>query len=219
MQLMAPRVCSVDAVAGVLGNGSGRYRKTFGDLAGLYADGTAFARMAEHMHDAVVYEVTECRPSETAGDLIFGVTRMVPGTVGEEFFLTRGHIHATPDRPEIYCGQRGFGLMQMESPDGTVEIAEIGPGTICYVPPYWIHRSINAGTEDLVMTFCYPADSGQDYGIIARSGGMRVRIMSDGSGGWVQVPNPDYIPRPPHVVEALLRPTSPAPDPSQRSLA
>ena len=212
MQLMAPRVCSVDAAAGALANGTGRYRKTFGDLAGLYADANAFARMAEHMRDSVVYEVTEYRPSEAAGDLIFGVTRMIPGTVGEEFFLTRGHIHATADRPEIYGGQKGFGLMQMEAPDGTVEIAEIGPGTICYVPPCWIHRSINIGTEDLVMTFCYPADAGQDYGIIARSGGMRVRVLSDGSGGWVQVPNPDYVPRPPDVVEALLRPSPAACD-------
>ena len=40
------------------------------------------------------------------------------------------------------------------------------------------------------MLFCYPADSGQDYDIIARSGGMRARIVDDG-GGWKQVENPN----------------------------
>ena len=54
------------------------------------------------------------------------------------------------------------------------------------------------------MTFCYPADSGQDYDIIARSGGMKVRVVSDGAGGWAQVANPDYVPRSPHAIAALM---------------
>jgi glucose-6-phosphate isomerase len=44
------------------------------------------------------------------------------------------------------------------------------------------------------MTFVYPADSGQDYGIIARSNGMKVRIVADGAG-WKAVPNPGWRPR------------------------
>ena len=78
---------------------------------------------------------------------------MAPGKVGEEFFLTRGHIHARGDRPEIYYGQAGRGLMQLEVPEGEVRLLEIGPQSICYVPPFWIHRSINTGDEDLVMMF------------------------------------------------------------------
>jgi glucose-6-phosphate isomerase len=58
----------------------------------------------------------------------------------------------------------------------------LGPGDICYVPAYWIHRSVNVGDVDLVMTFAYPADSGQDYEIIARSGGMKSRVVVDGRG-------------------------------------
>ena len=48
--------------------------------------------------------------------------------------------------------------MQLEAPDGETRIVEIRPQTICYAPPYWIHRSINIGGEDLVMVFAYPAD-------------------------------------------------------------
>ena len=35
------------------------------------------------------------------------------------------------------------------------------------------------------MTFAYPADSGQDYAIIEKAGGMRSRIVDDGKGGWM----------------------------------
>ena len=61
--------------------------------------------------------------------------------------------------------------MLLQSPEGEIRIVEIGPRIVCYVPPFWIHRSVNIGRDDLVMTFAYPADAGQDYGIIAASAG------------------------------------------------
>jgi glucose-6-phosphate isomerase len=95
--------------------------------------------------------------------------------------------------------------MQMESPEGEVRLVEIGPQSICYVPPFWIHRSINVGAGDLVMMFAYPADSGQDYGIIERAGGLRVRVVDDGAGGWAQVNNPDWRPRGADEIAAIYR--------------
>jgi glucose-6-phosphate isomerase len=178
MQLIEPLVCPVDVAAGALRNGTGRYEKRLNELAGLYADRTAFADLARHRGEEVVYEVTDFRPAKAEGDLIFGVTRMLPGQVGDEYFMTRGHIHAQADRPEIYYGQAGRGVMLMEAPGGETRVATIGPQTICYVPPFWIHRSVNTGGEPLVMVFSYPADAGQDYAIIERSGGMRTRIMT-----------------------------------------
>jgi glucose-6-phosphate isomerase len=199
-----PRVCRVSLEAGLLGNADGRYQKRFADLAGLYADGDAFDRLLAERAGDVAYEVTFYTPGRRVSDLIVGVTRMEPGKVGDEYFLTRGHIHARGDRPEVYYGQAGHGLIQMESPDGQVRVIEIGPQTICYVPPYWIHRSINIGSTDLVMMFAYPADSGQDYGIIARSGGLRVRIVDDGRGGWKQVENPGWRPRSKEEIDGIL---------------
>ena len=175
-----------------MSNETGAYQKRFRDLAGLYADEAAFCAMQGEWDDTVVYEVSEFRPNERAGDLIFGVTRMLPGKVGAEYFVTRGHIHKKSDRPEIYYGQKGRGLMLMESPDGEVRIVAIDAQTVCYVPPYWIHRSVNVGDDELVMLFCYPADSGQDYDCIAKAGGMRVRIVDDGKGGWKQIDNPNW---------------------------
>lgn len=195
MTLRDPARCTVALPEGALEGATGRYEKRLADLAGIYEDGRAFARLLEDSGNPVVYEVTEFRPSSDAGDLIFGVTNMRPGRVGREFFLTRGHIHAKADRPEIYYGQAGRGLMLMESPDGETRIVEIGPQTVCYVPPFWIHRSVNTGDTALVMLFCYPADAGQDYDIIGRSGGMRHRVVSDGENGWALAENPAWRPR------------------------
>jgi len=204
MELREPTVFTVNAAAGVLEGAATRYRKTLGDLAGLYEDEAAFGRLvAERGADAVVYEVTDHKPSTDGGDMIVGVTRMAPGKVGREFFLTRGHIHARADRPEMYYGEAGHGLMLLESPDGEVRTVEMRARTLCYVPPYWIHRSVNVGSGDLVMTFAYPADAGQDYDIIARAGGMRRRIVDDGSGGWTAVDNTSWRGREAAVVDAL----------------
>lgn len=204
--LFEPVGCQVDLDTGSMTNGTGSYIKRFGDLEGLYADAAAFADMHALWADRIVYNVGEFRPRDRAGDLIFGVTRMVPGKVGDEFFLTRGHIHKNPDRPELYYGQKGRGVMLLESPEGEVRAVPIGPMTACYVPPFWIHRSVNVGDDELVMLFCYPADSGQDYGIIERAGGMRARIVDDGRGGWRQVDNPDWSPRSAAELAALYQP-------------
>ena len=190
-----PRSFPLDPDTGLLDGTGTRYAKRLADLEGLYADGEAFAVLAAERGDETVYEVTDHRPSEAPGDLITGVTRMSPGRVGDEFFMTRGHIHARADRPETYFGLAGRGLMVMESPDGESRIVEIDPGTVCYVPPFWIHRSVNVGDADFGMLFCYPADAGQDYEIIRRANGLARRVVADGAGGWRDVANPDHVPR------------------------
>jgi len=201
MQWPEPRFFDVDLQTGLMGGTDTRYQKFLRDL---YADEQAFGALAAERGDEVVYEVTDHRPNSNPGDLITGVTRMSPGKVGDEYFMTRGHIHAAIDRPELYYGLKGNGLMLMESPSGDTRVVEIKANTACYVPPRWIHRSVNLGSEDFVMLFCYPADSGQDYAIIEQSNGMKLRIVDDGNGSWRSVPNPLYKERTAGEVDALL---------------
>jgi glucose-6-phosphate isomerase len=182
---------------------TGRYEKRLIDLAGVYHDIEAFDAACAADRVRIVYSVREVRPSAERGDLVFGTTYMEPGRVGDEYFVTRGHIHARTNRPETYYGESGEGLMLLESPAGETEIVEIGPRVIVYVPPLWIHRSVNVGSSPLVMSFCYPADAGQDYEIIDRSGGMATRIVA-GYGGWKAIPNPSYRPRSQTEVDAIF---------------
>ena len=203
MELREPGIFRVDLDKGELAGATNRYIKTLADLEGLYEDEAAFRALRREAGDAPVYEVTDFKPSADPGDMAFGVTRMRPGKVGREYFLTRGHIHAIANRPEVYYGERGRGVLLLESPQGEVRAIEIAARTFCYVPPFWIHRSINVGDDDLVMTFAYPADSGQDYAIIEESGGMRRRVVDDGAGGWRLVANAGYRGYPASRIESL----------------
>ncbi|CCO47108.1 putative glucose-6-phosphate isomerase [Vibrio nigripulchritudo SOn1] len=205
MSLMDPVSCHIDVSSGSLTGTDRRYQKRFDDLDGLYADQNSYQQLKPKLGEQVVYEVTDYHPGERCQNMIFGVTKMQPGRVGNEFFMTRGHIHANADRPEVYIGKKGHGLMLMESPEGETKVIEIGPDDVCYVPPYWIHRSVNTGDSEFVMFFCYPSDSGQDYSIIEKSGGMKHRVLSDGNGGWVLSENPEYQPRSDESIQQLYR--------------
>lgn len=198
-----PTAHPIDPATGTMGGANGRYEKRLRDLSGIYADTAAFARATAQDGARIVYHVHETRPAAATGDLIFGTTFMEPGRIGDEYFVTRGHIHARANRPETYYGESGSGLMLMESPEGETRILEIAPRVLVYVPPMWVHRSVNTGAVPLVMSFCYPSDSGQDYQIIARSGGMAMRIMADGTG-WKAVANSAYRPRSAAEVAAVL---------------
>ena len=97
----------------------------------------------------------------------------------------------------------GIYAMLMETPEGETRVLEVTPGVAVYVPPMWVHRSVNVGAAALVMSFFYPSDSGQDYGIIARSCGMASLIVADGTG-WREIPNPKYRPRGPDEIARVL---------------
>ena len=205
-QVPIPGLCVMDAETGEMLGRTGIKQSRVKDLRGVFADRAAFDQLARRNSDAILYQVHEYRPGRSVPqELIFGSSMVEAGKVGAEYFMTRGHIHMRSDRPEVYFCQRGRGVMHMETPDGTTHPVEIAPGSIVYVPSYWIHRSINTGEERLVTFFCYPADAGQDYAIIERTGGMRTLIVDDGAGGWAEVDNPHYRPRSTEETESYLR--------------
>ena len=169
------------------------YRKYRGDLDGVYRDAAAHAALVdERGADDLVYYVHEHRYQSGPGALIVGTSTLLPGTVGEEYAVTRGHLHAQADRAELYHCLSGHGVMLLETLDGRSVAVELRPGQAVDVPGHWVHRSVNVGSEPFVTLFCYNADAGQDYDLIARAGGMKSLIVRDGDG-WRQVPNPDHV--------------------------
>ena len=44
------------------------------------------------------------------------------------------------------------------------------PGRMCYVPPFWAHRTVNTGDEPLISLCVYPAEAGHNYGDIEKVG-------------------------------------------------
>src|SRR5690606_15313261 len=137
-----------------------------------YRDEDAWrAAVAGRGADELVYWVDDHRYQEGPGALIVGTSTLLPGRIGDEFAVTRGHLHAIPDRAELYHCLSGRGVMLLETVDGQSEAIELTPGRAVNVPGHWIHRSVNVGDEPFVTLFCYAADAGQDYELIADAGG------------------------------------------------
>ena len=181
------------------------YKKYFRELSGIYADEAAFERLAETFGDAVAYRVDEARFSDQASDLITGISVLEPGKVGLEFFMTRGHLHQRADRPETYYCLAGHGMLLLESLAGEIKAMEMGPGSLVYVPPFWVHRSVNVGETVFATLFSYPADAGQDFEIVRQAKGFQQLVVSGQNGGWKLAPNPRYRPRAQEEIETYER--------------
>src|SRR5207248_387229 len=137
------------------------------------------------------YRVDESRAGDQPGALIVGMSAVAAGRVGDEFFMTRGHLHRKAECAELYYCLAGHGVLLMDSLDGRTTAAELTPGRGVHVPGGWVHRSVNVGAETFVTLFAYDADAGQDYEIIARARGMRELVVRDDTG-WRTVPNAEH---------------------------
>jgi glucose-6-phosphate isomerase len=181
------------ATDGTMRGRTGGYDKFLGDLAGVYRDVAAYQLAVRRLGTGyLAYRVEEHRCADGPGALVIGTSTVFPGRIGAEFAVTRGHLHARADRAELYHCLSGRGVLLMETISGESRALPLTPGQAVHVPGHWVHRSVNVGDEPLVTLFCYPADAGQDYAIIARSGGMAQLIVDDGAGGWTTRPNPDH---------------------------
>jgi len=176
---------------GELQGNNGRYEKRLSDLAGLYRDQEAFDAALAVDTGAPVYWVESSDTEATVGGLITGISVVEPGRIGEEFAMTRGHIHAAHEFAELYLCLAGHGVMLLETVDGQARAVELREGEAVYVPGHWVHRSVNVGDERFVTLFCYGSKAGQDYSIIERAGGMKQLIVSV-PDGWQAVANPDH---------------------------
>lgn len=179
---------------GMVTGATRRYEKHAGDMSGVYLDQAAWkATVADSGTDALVYFVNEHKYGSGAGDLIIGTSTLLPGSYGDEYAVTRGHLHAKSDRAELYYCLSGRGVMLMETVDGDTSAIELTPGLAVNVPGEWVHRSVNVGTEPFVTLFCYGADAGQNYDIISDAGGMSVLVVRTSEGGWTTRPNPRHV--------------------------
>ncbi len=111
-----------------------------------------------------MYWVESSTPETGRGALTIGLSVLRPGRIGDEFAMTRGHLHAQSEFAELYYGLSGSGVMLLESVDGESRALPIGPGVVVHVPGGWVHRSVNVGDDTLVTLFAYATEAGQDYG-------------------------------------------------------
>jgi glucose-6-phosphate isomerase len=182
MEYLKPFAVELDLSKGLMMNPATRIVRRASSMRGHYADAEALERIIA-AGDPEHYEVAEQPVPDAPGQLRFGISTTLPGTVGEEFFMTKGHYHAVADTAEIYMGLRGEGYMLMKTAEGECVWEKFAPGRTVYVPSFWAHRSVNTGAEPLVTFYVYPGNAGHNYGDIEKEG-FPYRVMR--RGGQVQ---------------------------------
>jgi len=144
------------------------------DMKGFYEDQGLVEEMLSRNEDPIIYEVYACE-NEGEGELSYAVTVINPGTVGREFYMTKGHFHVKP-AGEVYLTLEGKGTMVLMDRAGNTTKKELRCGEITYVPAEFAHRTVNTGDEELVFLAIYETDAGHDYSTIEKSGfNLRVR--------------------------------------------
>jgi len=167
--LLAPFGIDLDLAQGAMIRPGRRLVRRASDMRGYYADAAALEESIRR-GDPVHYEVEEIPVPETRGNLMYCISRVLPGRVGEEFFMTKGHYHADAGAAEVYLGLRGEGLVLMKTSGGKFRAQRMSRGRGVYVPPFWAHRTVNTGRQPLCFFCVYPADAGHNYGDIAAEG-------------------------------------------------
>jgi len=129
-----------------------------------------------------VYSVQSWLPVDegTPGGLFFGASTIMPGKVGSEYFMTKGHFHSQSDRSEFYWGIQGKGMLIMMDRDRNTWAEEVYPGSVHYIGGEIAHRLANTGNTNLIVGACWPSDAGHDYIEIMTNGFSARLVESDG---------------------------------------
>lgn len=189
MQLMQPFSTAILQEGGLRPSGTLTQRR-LSDMRGMYADSAAVDALLSAGENPLIYEVDAADLPEEAGQVLYCTTTIYPGTIGGEYFMTKGHYHAQRDRGEVYYGLSGQGYLLLQTERGDFHAEAMQPGLLSYVPPYWAHRSVNTGQEPFVFLAVWGGDAGHDYGTIERLGFARLLMERDGSPSLVE--NPRY---------------------------
>ena len=179
-EMMQPFGIDIDLADGTMAAPDRRVVRRASDMRGYYADEAALERLIAADADPVHYEVFEKAIPEAPGHLLLCISKLQPGRVGGECFMTKGHYHAVPGTAEIYWCLRGRGFMLMKTAGGQCVAEPMERSRVVYVPPHWAHRSINAGDEPLVSFCVYPGEAGHNYGDIAEQGFPRRVFLRNG---------------------------------------
>ncbi len=169
-KIIPPFHVDIDLGEGVMAAPDRHLVRRASDMLGYYADPSALQRLIDQQHDPLHYEVFEKQVPEEQGQLLFCISRLQPGLVGEEYYMTKGHFHGISGTAEAYLGIRGRGYLLLKTAAGECVAEPICRGRLVYVPPHWAHRSINTGQEPLVSLCIWPAEAGHNYGDIVRQG-------------------------------------------------
>ena len=156
------------------------------DLRGCFADRGAY-EAALAAGNPLLYRVASVEPATGNGDLHYGVGRLMPGKIGAEYFMTKGHLHSWREAAEFYIGLTGEGVMLLEDEaTGESRLLPLRTNGVVYVPGHTAHRTMNTGPVPLTYIGVYPAKAGHDYSTIARTNFRCVVVERGGQPAMIE---------------------------------
>lgn len=174
--------------SGVIDDASLITRRRLSDMPSFFHDQDAVKTLIEE--DPVLYQVYVKQNPTSSSLWNIGSCVIEPGTVGNEFFMTKGHFHIKEEAPEIYLTLGGLGRLLLQKRSGEFEVKNMAPGVINYIPGGWAHRTVNIGDKPLSFFAVWPADAGHDYGTIEEIGFGK--LVVDDNGEPKIISNPKY---------------------------
>ncbi|MCA9968729.1 MAG: hypothetical protein KC425_00865 [Anaerolineales bacterium] len=162
-------------------NGRSPQTRHLNQLQDIFIDQEAFAAARQQRGNPLVYSVTSIAPADGDGQLHYGIGKLMPGRIGDEYYMTKGHYHAWRPAAEVYICFSGEGLMLLEhEASGESQLHPFVANSIIYVPGFTAHRTINVGDTPLTYVGIYPAAAGHDYGAVAERNFKKVVVARNG---------------------------------------
>ena len=117
-----------------------------------------FKNTQESNENSVIYEVFR----KNFSPIGFGLTILNAGTVKDEFFMTKGHVHRKKI-PEFYILLEGEGILLLQK--RKIRVIKLKRGEVNLVPGDYAHRLINTGKNKMKVLTIYDENSKPDYNI------------------------------------------------------
>lgn len=174
-----PISITLEAASGLIHPCPNLVERHVSDLKAVFYDQSAAQRLIS-AGDPLVYEIRYYPFVTSKSDMAIAVTRILPGTVGDEFFMSKGHQHARDDQAEIYYCLAGEGYLLLDTLEGDFRAEPWKPGVVTHIPPMWAHRAVNTGHEALVYAGFYHLSAGHVYDRVEQQGFAQVAVRRGG---------------------------------------
>jgi glucose-6-phosphate isomerase len=138
--------------------------RTLSSMKDAFVDQAAANSILASGQDPLIVKVFMAEIPNDKGFLMVNINAVFQGKVGNEYFMTKGHIHDDPEHaPEVYITLQGNGKLVLQNKDGDFHVSEMQPHKINYIPAPWAHRCVNVGNVPLIYIGVFPSDTERDY--------------------------------------------------------
>ena len=138
------------------------------DVVEWYSNKKAIQKELKKNKNKVIYETF----TDNFSPINLTLTIVHPGTIGKEYYMTKGHVHKKKTS-EFYILLEGKGELLLQKKNEKPKVIHLKKGEIALIPIGYAHRIINTGNKKLKVLTIYHEDSKPDYSIVFKKRFMK----------------------------------------------